>query len=97
VFEKLTLVSPDICDGQLIITPNTDTVVKTNRDSAARMRYRILEQHTNGRSQTVIKVHDGGRLSSGSYSGQATLEITSLEDFGVNQTMVVLVKVIQFS
>ena len=31
VFEKLRLVTPTLCDGTIIMTPNTDTLVRTNR------------------------------------------------------------------
>ncbi|XP_050414022.1 nuclear pore membrane glycoprotein 210 isoform X1 [Patella vulgata] len=31
VFEKLSVISPTVCGGQLLMTPNTETIVKTNR------------------------------------------------------------------
>ncbi|RUS72155.1 hypothetical protein EGW08_020082, partial [Elysia chlorotica] len=42
VFEKLSLINPSMCHGQILITPNTDTSLKTNRDVAARVHYYIL-------------------------------------------------------
>ena len=31
VFEALALLSPSVCDGQMMITPGTDATLKTNR------------------------------------------------------------------
>lgn len=31
VFDRLTIVNPDLCDGQLLITPDTEMRLKTNR------------------------------------------------------------------
>lgn len=31
VFEKLAVVSPRVCDGKILLTPNTEAVIKTNR------------------------------------------------------------------
>ena len=42
-------------------------------------------------SETVMV--DDGVLMSGSHSGQAALQITAQEEFGINQTLVLLVKV----
>lgn len=34
VFEKLELIRPDVCDGTLLITPNTGIQLKTNRQAS---------------------------------------------------------------
>ena len=31
VFDKLQLTSPQSCDGQIRLTPNTETTIRTNR------------------------------------------------------------------
>lgn len=31
VFDKLQLISPSLCDGQIRLTPNIETAIKTNR------------------------------------------------------------------
>ena len=41
----------------------------------------------------TVQVEDG-ILVSGSNSGQAALQVTAQEEFGINQTLVLLVKVI---
>ncbi|ESO84308.1 hypothetical protein LOTGIDRAFT_236288 [Lottia gigantea] len=89
VFEKLAVISPMVCGGQVLMTPNTETIVKTNRDSAAKLTYKLLTDQ----STDLIQVKDGGQLKSGPGIGQAMLEIISEEEFGVNQTIVLLVKI----
>jgi len=41
----------------------------------------------------VVKLSSNGVVSSDTRIGQASLEVTSKEEFGVNQSMVILVKV----
>ncbi|CAH1786082.1 unnamed protein product [Owenia fusiformis] len=95
VFEQLGLVSPATCDGELIMTPNTETQVKTNRDGSARLTYKVQQQEGGLKSskQSVVTVDGAGQVVSGRSSGQASLLITAHEDFGINQTMVILIKV----
>ena len=31
VFAELTMISPKVCDGQLLMTPNTEALIRTNR------------------------------------------------------------------
>ena len=40
-----------------------------------------------------VKVGEGGLLTSGSLTGQVALQVTSQEEFGTNQTLVLLIKV----
>ncbi|XP_071099780.1 nuclear pore membrane glycoprotein 210-like isoform X2 [Haliotis cracherodii] len=89
VFEKLSLVNPSVCDGHILITPNTETTIKTNRDLAARLTYHIL--HNSGKS--IVTMKKNGVLVSGPLTGTAALHVIAQEDFGVNQTLVILIKV----
>ncbi len=41
----------------------------------------------------LVQVDDKGHLTSGSLTGTASLQISSQETFGVNQTIIVAVKV----
>lgn len=41
MFDSLELLSPNTHAGQVLITPNTEAKLKTNRDSAARMSYKV--------------------------------------------------------
>ncbi|XP_070200007.1 nuclear pore membrane glycoprotein 210-like [Littorina saxatilis] len=90
VFDKLQLTNPPTCDGQIRLTPNTETVIKTNRDAAAFVSYSVVSQ--NGDVPTV-RVGESGQLVSGPIPGRAVVHVTAQEEFGINQTLVFLVKV----
>lgn len=62
----------------------------SNRDGVGALSYRMLD----GPDQVVIaQVDDKGFLLSGSLTGISSLLITSQETFGVNQTLILAVKV----
>ena len=83
------MVNPKVCDGELLMTPNTEAVLKTNRDGGAKMTYKIMSTDS---ISDIVRVEDGV-LISGSSTGQAALHITAQEEFGISQTLVLLVKV----
>ena len=59
------------------------------RDESARMSYQVISTDTD---KPIITVN-GGVISSGAICGQAHLQITAYEEFGTNQTIVLLIKV----
>ena len=59
-----------------------------SRDGSAKMIYTVMSAD----SSDTVQVEDGV-LVSGSNSGQAALQLTAQEEFGINQTLVLLVKV----
>ncbi len=62
----------------------------SNRDGVGALSYRMLDSP----DQVVIaQVDDKGFLVSGSLTGLSSLLITSQETFGVNQTLILAVKV----
>ena len=61
-----------------------------SRDGSARMSYEVISVHSDS---SVVSVKDGGVITSGSSTGEAHLQITAFEEFGTNQTVVLLVKV----
>ena len=65
--------------------------------SSARMTYEVQGRLDGTHSDPVISVTPHGQVISGSHTGQASLLITALEDFGVNQSVVILVKVTDHS
>ncbi|XP_059163994.1 nuclear pore membrane glycoprotein 210-like [Physella acuta] len=89
VFEKLTLLNPSVCHGIIRITPNTDTFLKTNRDVAARVQYYITQDN----NSPVVRIMDNGQLRSGPLPGSVVLHVVAEEEFGINQTLVILIKV----
>ncbi|XP_066452545.1 nuclear pore membrane glycoprotein 210 [Eleutherodactylus coqui] len=90
VFERLHLINPNIEAEQILMSPNSNLRLQTNRDQATTVNYRIL----NGPNRPpVVKVDRNGLLSTGSLTGVSTIEINSQEPFGINQTIIVSVKV----
>ncbi|XP_068107947.1 nuclear pore membrane glycoprotein 210 [Hyperolius riggenbachi] len=90
VFERLQLINPGVDAGQILMSPNSNLRLQTNRDRAATVSFRMLP---GAEKSPVVHVDDNGLLTSGSFTGISTLEINSLEPFGINQTIIVSVKV----
>uniref|UniRef100_A0A4W6ESR0 Nucleoporin 210 n=1 Tax=Lates calcarifer TaxID=8187 RepID=A0A4W6ESR0_LATCA len=80
--------------GELLMAPNSALKLQTNRDGVGALSYRMLDCP----DQVVIaQVDDKGFLFSGSLTGISSLLITSQETFGVNQTLILAVKVVPVS
>ncbi|CAI9723077.1 Hypothetical predicted protein [Octopus vulgaris] len=96
VFDGLTLISPSMVDGYILVTANTEMQLKTNRDNSVRLLYKTSSRP--GEKAAEVTVRENGILSTGSKTGQITLMISAVEDFGINQTMVfnVIVKPVSF-
>ncbi|KAL5006223.1 hypothetical protein ScPMuIL_015029 [Solemya velum] len=90
VFDKLAVISPSLCDGKILITPNTEAIIKTNRDSVAKVSMRVVSF---AQTPPVVSIKDSNQIVSGSVTGEASIYITSEEEFRTNQTLVLLVKV----
>ena len=64
------------------------------RDGTASLKYEIAyTDYAHSTQQDLVRVTDHGQLITGSKTGQASLLITANEEFAVNQTLVVLIKV----
>ncbi|XP_004581422.2 nuclear pore membrane glycoprotein 210 [Ochotona princeps] len=90
VFEKLRLLSPAIEAEQILMSPNSLLKLQTNRDGAAFLSYRLLDDPEKA---SVVRVDQKGFLAAGSAIGTSTLEVVAQEPFGTNQTVVIAVKV----
>lgn len=62
----------------------------SHRDGVGALSYRMLDCPD---QVVVAQVDDKGHLSSGSLTGISSLLITSQETFGINQTLILTVKV----
>ena len=69
---------------------SVDMFCLSHRDVAAFMSYSVVSD--NGDIPTV-RVTKNGQLTSGPIPGNAVVHVTAQEEFGVNQTLVFLVKV----
>uniref|UniRef100_A0A8C9LAN5 Nucleoporin 210 like n=1 Tax=Pavo cristatus TaxID=9049 RepID=A0A8C9LAN5_PAVCR len=94
VFEKLFVVSPSFSTEQILMSTNSQLKLYTNREGAAFVSFQILQCYPNS---SVLEGGDQGLLRAGPIAGMAALEVTSLELFGVNQTMVTSVQVAPIS
>nr|XP_020466290.1 nuclear pore membrane glycoprotein 210 [Monopterus albus] len=94
VYDKLQMLNPEVEAGEILIAPNSALQLQTNRDGVGMLLYRMLDSP----DQVIIaQVDDKGFLSSGSLTGISSLLITSQETFGVNQTLILSVKVVPVS
>uniref|UniRef100_A0A8C2CNG6 Nucleoporin 210 n=1 Tax=Cyprinus carpio TaxID=7962 RepID=A0A8C2CNG6_CYPCA len=64
------------------------------RDGLGSLSYRVLDCPDRA---ALVQVDDKGHLTSGSLTGTASLQISSQETFGVNQTVIIAVKVVTVS
>ncbi|XP_028266011.1 nuclear pore membrane glycoprotein 210 [Parambassis ranga] len=94
VFDKLQMLNPDVEAGELLMAPNSALKLQTNRDGVGALSYRMLDCPD---QVVTAQVDDKGLLSSGSLTGVSSLLITSQETFGVNQTLILAVKVVPVS
>ncbi|XP_053337877.1 nuclear pore membrane glycoprotein 210 [Clarias gariepinus] len=94
VYEKLQLLNPEVQAEEILMSPNSFLKLQTNRDGVGSLSYRVLDCPDKA---PLIQVDDNGLLTSGALTGTASLRITALENFGVNQTIIIAVKVVTVS
>uniref|UniRef100_A0A8C7WMB9 Nucleoporin 210 n=1 Tax=Oryzias sinensis TaxID=183150 RepID=A0A8C7WMB9_9TELE len=94
VYDKLQMLNPQVEAEEILMAPNSAIKLQTNRDGMGALSYQIL----NCPDQMVVaQVDHKGFLSSGSLTGVSSLLVTSQETFGVNQTLILSVKVVPVS
>ncbi|XP_076022576.1 nuclear pore membrane glycoprotein 210 [Genypterus blacodes] len=91
VYDKLHMLNPEVAAEEILMAPNSALKLQTNRDGMGVLSYQMLDQ------VVIAQVDDNGLLSSGSLTGSSSLLVTSLETFGVNQTLIIAVKVVPVS
>uniref|UniRef100_H3A748 Nucleoporin 210 like n=1 Tax=Latimeria chalumnae TaxID=7897 RepID=H3A748_LATCH len=91
VFEKfrLSIFKHDV--EQILISPNSQLRLTTNRDDSALVSIRIV--HCLQNSTVIVEEGKQGLLVTGSSTSQAVIELTSLEPFGIVQNIITGVKV----
>ncbi|KAL1021498.1 hypothetical protein UPYG_G00014030 [Umbra pygmaea] len=90
VYDKLHMLNPAIEAEEILMAPNSGLRLQTNRDGSGALFYQVLDCP---QQAVVVQVDKKGLLSSGSLTGSSSLLVTSQETFGVNQTLVLAVKV----
>lgn len=94
VYDKLHMLNPEVKAEEILLAPNSILKLQTNRDGVGPLSYRMLECPDQA---VVAQVDDKGTLSSGSLTGSSSLLVTLQETFGVNQTLIIAVKVVPVS
>ncbi|NXU54806.1 PO210 protein, partial [Turnix velox] len=94
VFDKLHLVTPEVETEQILMSPNSFIKLQTNRDQVASLSYRVLDGPD---KVPVVKIDERGFLNAGPLIGSSTIEVIAQESFGINQTIIVAVKVCPIS
>ncbi|XP_029011071.1 nuclear pore membrane glycoprotein 210 [Betta splendens] len=94
VYDKLHMLNPEVEAGEILMAPNSALKLQTNRDGVGSLSYQVLDCPE---QVVVAQVDDKGFLSSGSVTGTSSLLVTSQETFGVNQTLILTVKVVTVS
>ncbi|KAJ6656914.1 hypothetical protein lerEdw1_002915 [Lerista edwardsae] len=90
VFDKLQLFSPEWPAEQILMSMNSQLRLLTNREGAAFVSSQLLQCFPNS---SVIEEDGHGLLKAGAVTGTAVLQVTALELFGVNQTILTGVRV----
>ncbi|KAI8519172.1 hypothetical protein Bbelb_024290 [Branchiostoma belcheri] len=90
VFEKLRLIQPETDGSLLLMSPKSVGQIRTNRDGACKVVYELLTCPEEG---SVVAVDSQGRVTAGTVTGQANVRVTAVEESGLKQTIIVLVKV----
>ncbi|XP_063610154.1 nuclear pore membrane glycoprotein 210-like [Penaeus indicus] len=94
VFESLKLKHPDDGSSNLLLSPEAETKIKTNRDGNGKLSYAVEGcKRDSAKAADVITVSPNGVVNSGSTTGQATVIVTVEENFGVTQSISILVEV----
>ncbi|KAF7668093.1 hypothetical protein LDENG_00033900 [Lucifuga dentata] len=94
VYDKLHMFNPEVEAEEILMAPNSVLRLQTNRDGVGVLSYRMVDCP----DQVIIaQVDDKGLLSSGSLTGSSSLLVTSQETFGVNQTLILAIKVVPVS
>ncbi|RVE70662.1 hypothetical protein OJAV_G00067530 [Oryzias javanicus] len=94
VYDKLHMLNPQVEAEEILMAPNSAIRLQTNRDGVGALSYQMLDCPD---QVVVAQVDHKGFLSSGSLTGVSSLLVTSQETFGVNQTLILSVKVVPVS
>ncbi|XP_048117315.1 LOW QUALITY PROTEIN: nuclear pore membrane glycoprotein 210-like [Alosa alosa] len=88
VFEEMKLAAGS--PQSILMSPHSTYSLQSNKDSICPMRYTL---HQSVQGHGLVTVDDQGVLKAGSKTGAALLEVIATETCGVNQTLLISVKV----
>ena len=92
VFETLKLKYPNTDSADLLLTPNSEAKILTNRDGNGKLSYSISNQCPETGSN-IITISEDGIVKAGDETGSTTVIVSLTESFGVTQSISILVEV----
>ncbi|GIY81530.1 nuclear pore membrane glycoprotein 210 [Caerostris extrusa] len=93
VFKRLRLTNPEVEDGMIIMSPNSQLKLKCNRIGVAKVSYKVLPSVAKMNQLPVVSIDDAGQLIASSRLGTAILQVTAIEESGITQDLSAIVKV----
>lgn len=96
VYEELHLTSHDLLLNSLLVTPNTEFTLMTNKNKVAKQSFRIVGNSKLDRSHNSLAIsvdENSGNVKTTNEVGRAHVFITSTEDFDITQSLDVPIEV----
>ncbi|KAB7497685.1 Nuclear pore membrane glycoprotein, partial [Armadillidium nasatum] len=94
IFESLKLKNPISEDGKILLSPNAETKIETNRDSEENVFYKV-KCSNESEPAPLVSVNSEGILKAGNRLGETSILISLTENFGIDQTISVLVEFVR--
>lgn len=94
--DSLDLLNYPQSSPTILITPNTEISLRTNKDSDALVTYSIQcskDPKIIDKDKSVISIDGNGVVKSNDLIGQAVVLVTAVENFGLVQSRTVIVEV----
>lgn len=96
VYEELHLISHDLLLNSLLVTPNTEFTLITNKNKVAKQSFQIVGNSKIDRSHNSLAIsvdENSGNVKTTNEVGRAHVFITSTEDFDITQSLDVPIEV----
>lgn len=99
VYEELHLISHDLLLNSLLVTPNTEFTLITNKNKVAKQSFKIVGNSKSDKSHNELNAlaisvdENSGNVKTTTKVGRAHVSITSTEDFDVTQSLDVPIEV----
>lgn len=96
VVDQMLLMNYPQNSPSILMTPNSEVSLKTNKESHALVTYTIQcykDLKANEKDRSVVSVDGNGIVHSNDLIGQAVILITAVENFGLVQSRTVIIEV----
>uniref|UniRef100_A0A2S2NUW2 Nuclear pore membrane glycoprotein n=2 Tax=Schizaphis graminum TaxID=13262 RepID=A0A2S2NUW2_SCHGA len=96
VYEELRLISHDLLLNSLLVTPNTEFTLMTNKNKVAKQSFQIVSNSKLDKRHNTLAIsvdENSGNVKTTNEVGRAHVFITSTEDFDITQSLDVPIEV----